>query len=228
MCGRFTLAKEEDVMLDYYGIPSTNFTFTPRYNAAPGQLIVAIISHNHCNRIGFLQWGFIPSWSKTIPKGPPLINAKSETILEKPSFRDAFLHKRCIIPADGFYEWKSVGNNKQPMRIHLRNQSIFSMAGIYSTWVAPDGRKQSTCAILTTTPNSIVSSIHNRMPVLLRREDEAFWLDAHSQDRDRLLSLLVPFPSEDMMAYPVSSSVGKVANDSPACLLPQEEDLALF
>jgi putative SOS response-associated peptidase YedK len=148
--------------------------------------------------------------------GYKMINARAESITEKPVFRASFQRKRCLIPADSFYEWKKIGTDKQPMRILRKDEGIFSMAGLYDTWTAPDGQKVSTCTIITTTPNELMADIHDRMPVILKLEDEKIWLD-RTQKVENLQALLRPFPAEDMFAYPVSKIVGNVKNDSPEC-----------
>jgi putative SOS response-associated peptidase YedK len=154
-----------------------------------------------------------------------MINARAETILEKASFKNLIRRKRAIIPADGFYEWKQLGSKKQPMRITMKDGAIFSMAALYDTWLAPDGRKISTCTIITTTPNSLMADIHDRMPVILSPEDEALWLNRDNDDVERLTALLRPYSAELMRAYPVSPIVGNVKNDTPECI---EEQILLF
>jgi putative SOS response-associated peptidase YedK len=147
-----------------------------------------------------------------------MINARAETLLEKPAFRSLVARRRCLIPADGFYEWQKNGKAKQPMRIVLKDRQLFSMAALYDIWVKPDGSKLSTCSIITTAPNTLMEPIHNRMPVILRREDEQEWLDRNNQDVHELVSLLKPYDAEQMTAYPVSAIVGNVRNDSEACI----------
>ncbi|GIQ69206.1 putative SOS response-associated peptidase YoqW [Xylanibacillus composti] len=193
----------------------------PRYNVAPGQLIPAIVHDGTKNRLGELKWGLVPNWAQDAKGGFKMINARAETVREKPAFRASFQRKRCIIPADGFYEWKETKDRrKQPMRIVLRDRSLFAMAGLYDTWMAPDGSKLSTCTIITTAPNALMRDIHDRMPVILRREDEALWLDRRESNEDRLLALLQPYPADEMEAYPVSPKVGSVKNDDPDCAEP--------
>jgi putative SOS response-associated peptidase YedK len=221
MCGRYTITASLDLILAHYHISQITFTYAPRYNVAPGQMIPAIISgNNEEKRLGQLKWGFIPSWAKDEKIAYKMINAKSETVLEKPAFRQSLFKKRCIIPADGFYEWKSVGNGKQPMRFVLNSRGLFSMAGLYDTWVSADGVKVHTCTILTTQANDLVRGIHDRMPCILTSEQAAVWLNRNEQDPLRLLSLLQPFPSETMTVYPVSNRVGNVKHDDPDCILP--------
>jgi putative SOS response-associated peptidase YedK len=219
MCGRFTLTPTIDELLAYYGVENLPFDYEPRYNIAPTQPIVAVIEDKGERRIGQLRWGLIPPWAKDEKIAYSMINAKAETVAEKPAFKNAFKRKRCLIPADGFYEWQKNENGKQPMRIMLKEQSIFSMAGIYDTWTTPEGTKMHTCSIITTKPNKLMEPIHDRMPVILRREDEGIWLDREKQDVDLLQSLLVPYPEEEMYAYPVAAMVGNVRNDVPECIV---------
>ncbi|GAA4718446.1 hypothetical protein GCM10023228_26340 [Brevibacillus fulvus] len=147
-----------------------------------------------------------------------MINAKAETIQENPAFKNLFVRKRCLIPADGFYEWKQTEKGKQPMRIMMKNGELFSFAGLFDTWTKPNGEKLHSCTIITTKPNEIVSDIHDRMPVILRQEDEDLWLDREWFDPDLLGSLLVPFDAGQMRAYPVSTMVGSPKNDVPECI----------
>lgn len=222
MCGRFTIIVSWDelmlrFMLEELGAPSFH---RPKYNVAPGQMIMSIVNDGVKNRIGELKWGLIPNWAKEEKIGNGMLNARAETIAEKPAFRMPLERKRCLIPADGFYEWKRTDSGKQPMRIKLESGELFAMAGLYESWLAPDGRKISSCTIITTTPNELVADIHDRMPVILRPEDEAVWLNRELRDPARLLPLLQPYPARKMTAYPVSPLVGNVKNDSPACLEP--------
>jgi putative SOS response-associated peptidase YedK len=219
MCGRFTLTVPLESLIERFQVDQVPFDYQPRYNIAPGQLITAVIAHEGKNRIGQLKWGLIPSWAKDEKIGYKTINAKAETIQEKPAFRNAFKKRRCIIPADGFYEWKrNEDGSKQPMRILLKDKSIFGMAGLYETWIAPDGQKVHSCTIITTKPNGLMEQIHDRMPVILRPEDEGIWLDREKADLELLQSLLEPYPEEEMFAYPVHHMVGNVKNDVPECI----------
>ncbi|MCD9020412.1 SOS response-associated peptidase [Cohnella silvisoli] len=226
MCGRYTIVVTmEELMLRYLMELPTNRYHTPRYNVAPMQNILAIVHDGENNRLGELRWGLVPSWASDDRLGSKMINARAETILEKTSFKTLIRRKRAIIPADGFYEWKQAGDKKQPMRITMKDGSIFSMAALYDTWNAPDGRKISTCTIITTTPNNLVSDIHDRMPVILRPEDEAAWLDRGNDDVEKLTSLLTPYSANAMKAYPVSPIVGNVKNDTAECI---EEQLTML
>jgi putative SOS response-associated peptidase YedK len=219
MCGRFTLTVPVESLIERFQVDQIPFDYQPRYNIAPGQLITAVIAHEGKNRIGQLKWGLIPSWAKDEKIGYKMINAKAETVQEKPAFRNAFKKRRCIIPADGFYEWKrNEDGSKQPMRIMLKDKSIFGMAGLYETWIAPDRQKVHSCTIITTKSNGLMEQIHDRMPVILRRDDEGIWLDREKADLELLQSLLEPYPEEEMFAYPVHPMVGNVKNDVPECI----------
>lgn len=221
MCGRFTITVTlEELMLRYW-IGDTTIPFhSPKYNVAPGQQVLAIVHDGQRNRLGELKWGLIPSWSNDPKIGNKMLNARSETVHEKPAFKQLISRKRCIVPADGFYEWQKTASGKQPMRIVLQDRKLFSMAGLYDIWVSPDGARVSTCTILTTTPNELMAPIHDRMPVILKPEDEALWLDRKMQDAEQLRRLYVPYPADELEAYPVSTSVGSVKVDEPSCIEP--------
>ncbi|WP_433939133.1 SOS response-associated peptidase [Paenibacillus lautus] len=229
MCGRFTLTVTwEELMTRYLIDPESVSPFhVPRYNIAPTQMVTAIIHDGSTNRIGQLQWGLVPSWAKDSSGGAKMINARSETLEDKPAYRMPFYRKRCLIPADGFYEWQKSGNGKQPFRIGLKNGEIFSMAGLYDTWITSGGEKLSTCTVITTEPNRLMEPIHNRMPVILRPADEALWLERqpsshthgnHPSHLQSLKELLKPYPAEEMQAVPVSTTVNSVKNDTEDCI----------
>lgn len=219
MCGRFSLASDFDELLERYDVSYPIEPFhKPRYNIAPAQMIPAVIHDGKNNRLGQLRWGLTPSWAKDESMASKMINARSETLLERPSFRNLVYRKRCVIPADSFYEWKTINGKKQPFRFMLKDGGVFSMAGLYDTWRCPQtGREVHSCAIITTAPNALIKEVHNRMPAILNKEDERAWLDRNNDDVDQLLSLLLPFPEEKMKSYPVSPIVGNVKNDRPEC-----------
>lgn len=217
MCGRFTLTVSLEALMEYYRIEDPALIeHTARFNVSPSQMVIAVVHDGQKNRIGKLKWGLVPSWAKD--EKTAITNARAESLLQKPAFRVPFERKRCIIPADSFYEWKKTETGKQPMRIMLTSQKLFSLAGLYDSWISPDGRKVSSCTIITTSPNSLMAGIHDRMPVILHPEDEAVWLNRSLQDPKPLLRLLRPFPAEEMKAYPVSPLVGNAKNDVPACI----------
>ena len=214
MCGRYTITVTLDELMTRYFIGDTSFDqYAPKFNAAPMQYIPAVIHDGRKNKLGELRWGLLPSWSKEDKNAAKLINARSETLLEKASFKGLVASRRCIIPADGFYDWKVYEGGKQPMRITMRDGRLFSMAGLYDSWTDPSGKRISTCTIITTAPNSLMEEIHDRMPVILGKEAEAQWLDRSNQDIPALMKLLQPYDAGQMLAYPVSSAVGNVRND---------------
>lgn len=221
MCGRYTITVTlEELMLRYDMYDTYMPRYGPKYNVAPGQQVMAIVHDGERNKLGELRWGLIPEWAKEEKIGYQMLNARSETLADKPAFRKPFERKRCLIPADSFYDWKGTGKHKQPMRIMLRSKELFSMAGLYDTWISPEGVRISTCTIITTESNEMMKEIHDRMPVILPREQEAAWLDRGTKDVEQLRPLLQPYPSELMMAYPVSSRVGNVRNDDELCIEP--------
>ncbi|WP_201001115.1 SOS response-associated peptidase [Paenibacillus glycanilyticus] len=222
MCGRYTITVSLEELMIRYMIGETKVPYhRPKYNVAPGQQVLAIINDGQRNRLGELQWGLVPPWADDPKIGNKMLNARSETAAEKPAFKTPLRRKRCLIPADGFYEWKKTDGGKQPMRIVRKDRSIFSMAGLYESWLAPDGTTTvSTCTIMTTSPNELMAPIHDRMPVILRQEDEPFWLDRTVQDPQALQRLFLPYAAEELEAYPVSSAVGSVKNDTAECIEP--------
>ncbi|MFK7695306.1 SOS response-associated peptidase [Paenibacillus sp. HJGM_3] len=221
MCGRYTITVSLEELVVRFAMDRSSFPYyRPKYNVAPGQLITAIIHDGERNRAGELKWGLVPAWANDSKIGFTMINARSESLAQKPAFRTPLERKRCLIPADSFYEWKAAegGSAKQPMRVMLKNGALFAMAGLYDTWVTPEGSKLSTCTIITTDANELVGGIHPRMPVIVRPEDEAAWLDRSNRDTNGLLQLLKPYPAEQMRAYPVNAKVGNVKNDTPECI----------
>lgn len=221
MCGRYTITLTLDELMVRYEIEGNTPPFhVPRYNVSPGQMVPAIIHDGHNNRLGELRWGLIPEWAKEEKIKVPTFNARSETISEKPMFRGPFRRKRCIIPVDSFYEWQKTANGKQPLRIMLKSGELFSIAGLYDTWVREDGSKISSCTVITTQSNAFMEPIHHRMPVILNPEDEAAWLERNTTDTSKLKSLLTPYPAELMTAYPVSNIVGNVRNETAECIEP--------
>jgi putative SOS response-associated peptidase YedK len=209
MCGRFTSRKPEKIKID--GIHSSDLEGAkPRYNIAPSQQILSVIQTGDGRHALYLTWGLIPSWSK---EGKGIINARSETLTEKPSFRDSFKRRRCLVPADGFYEWKKEGKTKQPYYFQMKDESVFSFAGIWDTW-KNDGKEIISCAIITTTPNELSSSVHNRMPVILHPGDFDIWLGSEIKT-DALSDLLKPFPDEYMKGYAVDTNVNSPSVDNP-------------
>ncbi|CAM3379944.1 SOS response-associated peptidase [Marinicrinis lubricantis] len=224
MCGRFTFALTPEQFMEYLGLTELGFDYEPRYNIAPRQLVTAVIGHQGKRRAGQLQWGLIPPWSKDEKIASKLINARSETVMDKPSFKQPFLRKRCLIPADGFYEWKTEAGRKQPLHIKLKSRHVFCFAGLYDTWIDPEGEKHHTCTILTTSPNAFMESIHHRMPVILTEEEEQKWLDTNESPME-LLKLLDAYPADDMTAIPVSPLINSVHQEGKQLIEPFSETL---
>lgn len=220
MCGRFTLTKDNKNIAQYYNFQISLLKNIPRYNIAPTQEILGIINSNGINKPTFFKWGLIPSWSKDENIGRKMINARAETVDTKPSFSKLLKHRRCLIPSDGFYEWKSVNGIKTPFRIIKKNHEVFSFAGLWDEWVSKEGNTITTCTIITTTPNELVQSVHNRMPVILTAQGERTWLNNSISDTDLLKSLLISYPAEEMDLYRVSTIVNSPANDTPECIKP--------
>ncbi|QCT02378.1 hypothetical protein E6C60_1663 [Paenibacillus algicola] len=225
MCGRFTLTASWEELLDYYMIgEQTQPAFhIPQYNIAPTQMVAAVIHDGQRRRIGQLRWGLVPSWAKDSSGAARMINARSETVDVKPAYKLPFQRKRCLIPADSFYEWKQQDKQKLPYRIGKKDHSLFSIAGLYDIWTAPDGSKISSCTVITTSPNALMESIHDRMPVILQREHEERWLD-RSASAEELKLLCTPYTHEDLQAVRVSTAVNAVRNNSPACIQPLAEE----
>jgi len=221
MCGRFTLtvdpAQLQDTFTDY-NFPTQ---FAPRFNIAPTQPVLAIPNDGR-NKADFFIWGLIPSWAKDPAIGNRLINARGETLAEKPSFRGSYKYKRCLIIADGFYEWKKQPGTKIkiPHFIHMKNRQPFAFAGLWDEWNSPDGSQIRSCTIVTTEPNDFMAPIHNRMPVILPADAYAHWLDSAPQSRDKLQPLIKPYQFEEMSAYPVSTLVNNPKNDRAECVVP--------
>jgi putative SOS response-associated peptidase YedK len=224
MCGRFALFMSNQDLAEAFNLDSDTVSTipesVPRYNVAPTQPVAAIrLSESGQRELTFFRWGLIPSWSKDINIGSRLINARSETVAEKPSFRAAFKRRRCLIPADGFYEWQKQNGGKQPMYIHPVDERPFAFAGLWEVWRDAEGSELQTCTILTTEPNELMAPIHNRMPVILEAADYDMWLHP-DPDPEQGLHLLRPYAAEKMAAYPVSTFVNNPRNDSSQCIEP--------
>jgi putative SOS response-associated peptidase YedK len=218
MCGRYSFAIEDELIKERFGVSVRSAIYKARYNCAPTQEL-AVISNEDPAALSFYRWGLIPFWAKDPAVGTRLINAKSETVSEKPSFRNSFRRRRCLVPADGFYEWKK-GVQKIPFRIVLKNDNPFAMAGIWDRWVGAGGEVINSFSVLTTGPNELMAGIHDRMPVILFPETEKRWLD--DTNESTLKQLLRPFPAELMKAYPVSKLVNSPGNDGPEVIAPSD------
>ena len=221
MCGRFTLTVDTAQLQAAFPWLNVSGEITPHYNIAPSQP-VAVVPNNGENRLEFFNWGLIPSWAKDPEIGNRMINARSETLADKPSFRTPLRKHRCLILANGFFEWRQnpEQKSKTPMYIRLKSGAPFAFAGLWDTWMAPEGLKVKSCTIITTSPNSLLEPIHNRMPVILKPDAYKAWLALDDQLAKDMLPLLSPYPSEEMEAYPVGRYVNSPNNDTPECILP--------
>ncbi len=205
MCGRYTLFKVDQILEAFPWIQQAPPGLFERYNIAPTEAILAI-ANNQADRIEPFRWGLIPFWAKDPKIGSPMINARAETLGEKPAFRNALLRRRCLVPADGFYEWKKTPGvkAKTPMHIRLRSGALFAFAGLWETWRSPDGSVIPSCTLITTQPNELMAGIHDRMPVILKPADYQAWLDPAERDAGELAALLQPYPAAEMEARPVA------------------------
>jgi putative SOS response-associated peptidase YedK len=217
MCGRYSLVSTENIAARF-NVEEQQLSLLPRYNVAPNQSMPVVI-RNSPNRIVEMQWGLIPSWSKEPRVKFSTINARAETITSSPVFRGPFKSRRCLVPASGFYEWKQTSKGKQPYSIRLNGGEMFAFAGLYDVWHDAEGNQLFSYTVITTAPNQLVAPIHNRMPVILRRDDEDVWLDKAAAPA-RLISLLTPYPADQMEAYAVSWAVSNPANDDPRLVQP--------
>ncbi len=207
MCGRFTLRSSLKEIAEALEATSAKIKEErARYNIAPTQDIIAVRDKGKERELVSLHWGLVPSWAKDPAVGARMINARSETVTEKPSFREAFRRRRCLIPADGFYEWKRTDRGKQPFFFKMRDEQPFSFAGLWERWEG-EGEAIESCTILTTAANEVLAPVHDRMPVILHKEDYELWLDADERKRELLEDLLLPYPASEMAAYPVSTLV---------------------
>ena len=224
MCGRITLSTDKDDLQSRWGFidPSGVLDLIkPRYNIAPSQNSPTLVVKEDRRVLVMMRWGLVPFWAKEASIGYKIINAKSETLTEKPSFRKPFKEKHCLVLADGFYEWeKTDKKNKVPYRFILKNRQPFAFAGLWDVWKTPEGDTLLSFTIITTRANELMERIHDRMPVILNEKDEAKWLDPEFKDTDKLSSLLQPYPSEQMVAYKVSTIVNSPKNDTPSCIEP--------
>ncbi len=215
MCGRFTLKTSMDTIAEVFGVTlSPSLKVSPRYNVAPTQEIVTIMQ-NGTAHLDMLRWGLIPSWAKQESIGSKMINARAETLAEKPSFKGLLRSKRCLIIADGFYEWRQENGSKTPMYITLKDGKPFAFAGLWDLWKSPDGEQIRSCTIITTEPNELVATIHNRMPAILSADAREHWLDTTLHDEYALLPLLTAYPADEMAARAVSRLVNNPKMDSP-------------
>lgn len=224
MCGRFTLTADWGLVREWFFIEMAERMeqIAPRYNVSPGQDVLSVIAHEGRRRAGWLRWGIKTGGGGraggTTRAPSMLVNARAETIAVRPAFKTLLARRRCLIPADGFYEWRKTPAGKQPMRIVPTDAPFFSFAALYDSFIDEAGVRHHSCVIVTTEPNRTMSAIHDRMPAILRREDESLWLDRTVSEPERLLPLLRPYNDDAMRAYPVSTRVGNVRWDAPGCI----------
>jgi putative SOS response-associated peptidase YedK len=219
MCGRYRLSRRKEIIEEYFDTADWQDDWSPRYNIAPIQPVPVIRQNpkEPIRDLSLMRWGLIPSWAKDTSGAARMINARSETASTKPAFRDALKSRRCLIPADGFYEWKRDGKAKQPFCFEVDQGGLFAFAGLWERWRDPSGQWVKSCSILTTTPNAVTSAVHDRMPVILDRESYDLWLDPGMNDAAAASELLKPFDARLMRCYPVSSRINHVANDDEEC-----------
>jgi putative SOS response-associated peptidase YedK len=225
MCGRFTLRVPASVVAEQFAVFET-LPWRARYNIAPSQPVAAVrlatasTKAERPRELVWLRWGLIPSWADDPAIGNRLINARAETAAQKPAFRAAMRQRRCLVVADGFYEWQRTGKRKVPYLIRLRDESPFGFAGLWESWEGPDHSAIQSCTILTTEANDLVRPVHDRMPVIIAPSDYDRWLDPAVTNAQQLMPLLRPYPSDQMTAYAVNPLVNSPANDEPACVEP--------
>ncbi len=221
MCGRYTLKTAPELLAEQYDIQSLP-PLQSRYNIAPGQQVLAvrIPPEGSLREGGLFRWGLIPSWAKDHKMGDRMINARAETVGQKPAFRGPFRHRRCLVVADGFYEWQREGRIKQPFYFQMKDGGPFGFAGLWDRWQGPDGKSVESCTLLTTEPNALLGPIHHRMPVIIDPRHYTDWLDPEAWNQNLLQTLLRPYPAEKMIGFPVTLRVNNPRNDDPQCLVP--------
>ena len=224
MCGRYRLSRRKQIIEQHFDTVSGEEDWSPRYNVAPTQPVPIIRQNPKTSRreLSLVRWGLVPSWAKDASGAARMINARSETAATMPAFRDALKFRRCLVPADGFYEWKKTGKSKQPFCFEIEDAKLFAFAGLWERWKDPSGTWIKSCSILTTTPNVLTATVHDRMPVILYLDAYDLWLDPGMTNVDAACDLLKPYDARLMRNYPVSSRVGNVANDDAECCVPVE------
>jgi putative SOS response-associated peptidase YedK len=219
MCGRFTLRTPTPILIEHFGLARIP-ALPPRFNIAPTQDVAVVRQPAAAREVALLRWGLIPAWAKDPAIGNRMINARAETVATKPAFRTAFRRRRCLVLADGFYEWKPVDERKQPYFIHRHDDAPMGLAGLWESWQSPDDPPQqlASCTIITTQANHQLRPIHQRMPVIVAPQQYATWLDPEFDDPDRLLPLLAPWLHDTLQADPVGTYVNKPSHEGPQCL----------
>jgi putative SOS response-associated peptidase YedK len=223
MCGRIVLSSSPRVLAEMFHLDALP-DLEARYNIAPMSDIAAVVRHPGADGLALrmMRWGLVPSLAKEASMGGRMINARSETVADKPAFRDAFTRRRCLIPVDGFYEWKKIPGGKQPFFFQGRDALPLALAGLWDTWPDPKGGQLETCTIMTTAANRTMAPVHNRMPVILPAGDRELWLDLDTDKKDQLMTLLRPCDDDLLALHPVTPRVGRPTFDEPACLDPVE------
>jgi len=224
MCGRYRLSRRKQIIEEHFDSVSGEEDWSPRYNIAPTQT-VAVIRQNPkepVRELSLMRWGLIPSWAKDPSVAAGMINARSESASTKPAFRDALKSRRCLIPADAFYEWMRTGKTKQPYCFEVNEGELFVFAGLWDGWEDPSGQWVKSCSILTTTPNALTAAVHDRMPVIIDPDSYDAWLDPGMNDVSAASELLKPYDARLMRCYPVSTRVNSAANDDEECSAPVE------
>jgi putative SOS response-associated peptidase YedK len=230
MCGRFTVTRSIRQIQERFDVPNADVKkaedlFSPNYNVAPTDRVPVVLFDGTQNRLELMRWGLIPPWAKDEKSGAPLINARDDGIAEKPAFRDSIPSQRCLVVADGFYEFHAVGKTKRPIRYVLRDKSLFAFAGLYAKWIKPDANTiLLSCTIITTEPNSIVARIHNRMPVILPKESEKHWLDPRLESYGDIKRFLLPMDASAMAEYYANPAVNSVKNKGEYLIEPFESN----
>jgi putative SOS response-associated peptidase YedK len=220
MCGRYTLSASPKLVAAVFAVPEIP-DLPPRYNVAPSQSVAVVRAGGEGRLLSLFRWGLIPPWADDPRIGYRLINARAETVATKPSFRAAFKKRRCLIVADGFYEWMFAGTKtKKPYHFRMRDLAPFALAGLWEEWHSPEGEVIESCCVITTTANAVLAPVHDRMPVILPPESYARWLDPAYDRVEGLLPLLVPYPADAMESFPVSTTVNSPKYDGPECLEP--------
>ena len=222
MCNRYRLTHSKQYLSDRFQATGDEIEDRPRYNIAPTQpvLIVRKEQGKKIRHFTTMRWGLIPSWAKDMSIGTKTLNARSETVTTKPAFRDSILAKRCLIPADGFYEWRKMGSVKQPYCFEVGEGEVFALAGLWDQWTSPDGEVIESCTILTTTPNSLVADLHDRMPVIVPSDKYELWLDPDVTDFKAIRDILKPYDATAMRLYPVNRKLNNSNNDDAESASP--------